>query len=81
MAGFPSSNHYSDNLKLCKVKKKNVLSLFFKRLFLLMSVILLPGPTDIREPSEALVRRDGNQYGAEDSRNAGQCKESQGKCY
>lgn len=46
-----------------------------------MSVMLLPGPTDIREPSEALVRRDGNQYEAEDSRNAGQCKESQGKCY
>lgn len=45
-----------------------------------MSVMFLPGPSDIREPSEALVRRDGNQYGAEDSRNAGHCKESQGKC-
>lgn len=45
-----------------------------------MSVMFLPGPRDIREPSEALVRRDGNQYGAKDSRNAGQCKESQGKC-
>lgn len=36
------------------------------------------GSTDIRESAEALVRRDGAQYGAEDIRGAGQHQESQG---
>lgn len=45
----------------------------------LMCVLLLLGTPDIREPPEALVRTDRGQYGAEDSRNAGHCQESQGK--
>lgn len=41
--------------------------------------MFLPGAPDIRKPSEALVRRDRGQYGAEDRGNAGHCQESQGK--
>lgn len=37
-----------------------------------------PGSADIREPAEDLVGRDRAQYGAEDSRSAGQRQESQG---
>lgn len=39
------------------------------------------GPADVRESLEALVRGDGAQCGAEDSRGAGQRQESQGTSF
>lgn len=39
------------------------------------------GPADVRESTEAAVRGDGAQRGAEDSRGAGQRQESQGASF
>lgn len=38
----------------------------------------ISGYEAVRKSIETLVRRDGPQYGAEDSRVAGQCQESKG---